>query len=264
MSILWLFLRLFWAADEINLSYKTTNLPVLENEYGEAVIMLTIYWGHGFYGANGWCLHCLFTVLLRNEITPKICNIENTTLIWETYVASISQRSHWRWCIDYCIYVILGPNSTGTLTLLSHCQSHQHRISFSQGRNNKHEDTCILEHTLMIFNIIFSSTFLFLVAIPSTRWNMSFMNVQSTCPTPQRRWRGLKSMSMRYSFSTFCSMSVLQSYDGQEVWTLTKPSHCVLGLLPLLHFDTRHSLLFFFSSVYCWLSNAGIKSPKHD
>lgn len=43
MSILWLFLRLFWAADEINLSYKTTNLPVLENEYGEAVIMLTIY-----------------------------------------------------------------------------------------------------------------------------------------------------------------------------------------------------------------------------
>lgn len=51
--------------------------------------------------------------------------------------------------------IIVGPNLTGMLTLFSHCQSHQHIIRFCQVRNNKFEDTCMLEHTLMIFYILF-------------------------------------------------------------------------------------------------------------
>lgn len=85
MSIRWIFLGLCWAADEITLSYKTTNVPGWVNEHAEAVIILTIYWGHGFYGANGWCLHSL----LQNETTIGTWNTCKC-LVSDFYVQNFS------------------------------------------------------------------------------------------------------------------------------------------------------------------------------
>lgn len=133
--------------------------------------------------------------------------------------------------------------------------------SFVVKRDNNHEDTCIWEHPLMIFNTTISS-FFSLVVIPSTPWSMSFMNVQNTCPITQQRWRGLKSTSMRYSLASFYYIYGLES--THTVLRQYNMYHAFQSLCPPLwsRFHAPQRMNLPFSSFYCWLSNEGIKCPK--